>query len=170
MRFYTEQMEPASKQVVQEDAVTDNDFSLDESNVEYSEPEGGYGVLNETAVLEAMIVDMYERMPDETRKELMNDSEFQNLVEAGVVGRKSYVRLNRADDLDRRMAMLSLSAAKEANSPDYQMYKKFRKKEKEALGKIRKRFDNRVRRQAITSQKRLVKLNPKAFNLHTPIR
>lgn len=146
------------------------DFSLSETGQMVDEEDTGYGVVDEAAVLEAMIVDHYERLGDEARKALMNDPEFQNLMEAGVVGRRSFVRLNKADDLARRMTVLSLQMAKEANSPDFMMYKKFRKKEKEALAKIRKKFAPRVRRQAIVSQKRLVKLNPKAFNLNTPMR
>lgn len=153
----------------------DTYFDFNEStDLSYNEDEydddGARGVVNEDAALEAMIVDQYERLDEDTRRALMNDEEFKTLVEAGVVGRRSLVRLNRADDLSRRMTILSLQMAKETNSPDFVMYKKFRKREKECLAKIRKRFAPRVRRQARDSQKRLIKLNPKAFKLNIPIR
>ena len=128
------------------------------------------GVIDEEAMIEAAIVQEVEMMNDNERKKYLNSSEFNSLVEAGVVGRRAIVRLNRAADLDRRIHLLCLQMAKENGDADWEALRQNRIKERKLLGKLYNKYGQRVQRQASLSQKRLIKLSPQAFNLDMPMR
>lgn len=128
------------------------------------------GVIDEAAVTENAIVQEVMMMNDEQRKAYMESDTFQSLVEAGVVGKKALVRLSKQADMDRRIHLLCLQMGKEQGDADWEALRKNRIMERKLLGKLYKKYGNRVRRQAQMSQKRIVKLNAKAFDLHAPIR
>lgn len=168
----------ATQAPVQEDANLDfnipkeDDTALEEGTV--AEPQGmdfsSAGCLDEDAVTEAAIIQELEMMHDEERKAVLESDEFKALVEAGVVGRKTIVRLNRNDDLDRRIMLLCLQMGKEHGDADWEALRKNRIRERMLLGKLRTKYANRVRRQAVMSQKRLIKLNPRMFDMNRPVR
>lgn len=130
----------------------------------------GQGCIDEAAIFEAAIVQACELMDDATRKAYLESTEFANLLEAGVVGRKAVVRLSRQADMDRRIHLLCLQMGKENNDADWEALRLNRIKERKLLNKLYQKYGNRVKRQAAVSQKRLIKLSPKAFNLNAPIR
>ena len=159
---------------------TEDRFSVnEESSFETTElqpnenMEGSFaesGVIDEAAVTENAIVQEVMMMNDEQRKAYMESDTFQSLVEAGVVGKKALVRLSKQADMDRRIHLLCLQMGKEQGDADWEALRKNRIRERQLLGKLYKKYGNRVRRQAQMSQKRIVKLNSKAFDLHAPIR
>lgn len=128
------------------------------------------GCIDEAAVFEASIVQECERMNDADRKAYMESDLFQQFVQEGVVGRKAVVRLSRQADMDRRIHLLCLQMGKENNDADWEALRKNRINERRLLNKLYNKYGNRVKRQAAVSQKRIAKLNPKAFNLNAPIR
>ena len=128
------------------------------------------GCIDEAAIFEASLVQDLERMNDEDRKAYMESALFQKMVQEGVVGRNAIVRLSRQADMDRRIHLLCLQMGKENNDADWEALRKNRIKERQLLDKLYKKYGNRVKRQAAVSQKRIAKLNPKAFNLNAPIR
>lgn len=128
------------------------------------------GVIDDQFMIESAIVQQVEMMNDRERSEYLNSEEFQNLVEAGVVGRRAIVRMSRAADLDRRIHLLSLQMAKENGDADWEALRRNRIAERKLLDKIYKKYNNRVQQQATMSQKRLIKLSPRAFDLDAPIR
>ena len=103
-------------------------------------------------------------MNDEDYKAYTESDEFKNLVEAGVVGRRSIVRMNRSDDLTRRIHLAAIQMAREQGDSDWEALRKNRINERRLLNKIYTKYSTRVRRSAIQNQKRLVKLNPSMFN------
>ena len=166
MYFKNRGITPSS---IEESAVED-DFSLDPLNEDNSDISASQGILDEDAMLEAAIVQEVEMMHDDERKAYLESDEFQNLVEAGVVGRKTVVRLNRNDDMNRRIHLLCLQMGKENGDADWEALRKNRIRERQLQQKLYTKYSNRVRRNAITSQKRLIKLSPKAFDMSRPIR
>ena len=128
------------------------------------------GVRDKNALLESILVDQVRRMDDTSRNEYLRSDEFQNLCEAGVATRKTIVRFNKQDDLTRRIHLAALQKAKEENSPLWHKLHKNRIEEKKLLKQIIERYGMKVRADAIKSQRRLIKLSPKAFDLSTPIR
>ena len=88
------------------DSVQEGFSFNDEPIQEGFEDDGLNGIHDADAMLENMIMLEASRMDDEQRKAYMESDEFQNLVEAGVVGKRSVVRLNRNDDMNRRIQKL----------------------------------------------------------------
>ena len=127
------------------------------------------GVRDKNALLESILVDQVRRMDDNTRNEYLRSDEFQNLCEAGVATRKTIVRFNKQDDLTRRIHLAALQKAKEG-SPLWDKLHRNRIEEKKLLKQIIERYGMKVRADAIKSQRRLIKISPKAFDLSTPIR
>ena len=164
MYFKNQGINPAS---IQESA---DDFSFEELHEDQSDISDSQGIINEDAMLEAAIVQEVEMMHDAERKAYLESDEFQSLVEAGIVGRKTVVRLNRNDDMNRRIHLLCLQMGKENGDADWDALRKNRIRERQLLQKLYTKYGNRVRRNAVTSQKRLIKLSPKAFDMNRPIR
>lgn len=130
----------------------------------------GEGISDMGELLEAAIVEQVSMMNDEERKAYLNSEEFQRLEEANVVGRRSVVRMNKYDDLNRRVHLAALQKAKEQGDADWEMLRKNRIKERQLLQRIYKKYANQVRRDAIKSQKRLIKLSPRAFDVTRQVR
>ena len=136
----------------------------------FGDDDGINGVRDQDSMLENMIMLEASRMDDDQRKAYMESDEFQNLVEAGVVGKRSVVRLNRNDDMNRRIHLLCLQKGKEEGDADWEALRKNRIRERQLLDKLYRKYGNRVRRDAVISQKRIMKLSPKVFDMNRPIR
>ena len=50
---------------------------------------------------EAYIYDELSRLPDDKRKEFLESEQCQSMLEAGLIGRKTLVRLSKSDDMER---------------------------------------------------------------------
>nr|DAP83755.1 MAG TPA: hypothetical protein [Caudoviricetes sp.] len=150
----------------------DAQFSFDDPINEgfEGEDDGTNGIHDTEAMLENMIILEANLMNDEQRKAYMESDEFQNLVEAGVVGKRSVVRLNRNDDMNRRIHLLCLQKGKEEGDADWEALRKNRIRERQLLQKLYRKYGNRVRRDAVVSQRRIMKLTPKIFDMTRPIR
>ena len=130
----------------------------------------GSGIVDTDSLLETYLVDLMDRMSDEQLKAYAESQEFQDLLEAGVAGRRSITRLNKQDDLTRRVNLASIQKAREMGDANWEALRKNRIRERELLDKIYKRWGNQVRRDAIASQKRLIKLSPRAFDMTRAVR
>ena len=69
-----------------------DDSFLDES---FDQEIDGSGIIDQDALMENMLVDEMNRMSDAEFEAYTESSEFNNLVEAGVLGRRSLVKMNR---------------------------------------------------------------------------
>lgn len=140
-------------------------FMMNESYEPVVESQGA-GIVDQDALLENMLIDQMNRMTDEEFQAYTESADFQNLVEAGVLGRRSVVKMTRKDDLNRRIHLASIQMAREQGDADWEALRKNRVNERRLLKKIYTKYSNRVRRDAMQSQKRLIKLTPDAFNFN----
>ena len=140
-------------------------FMMNESHEPVVESKGA-GIVDQDALLENMLIDQMNRMTDEEFQAYTESADFQNLVEAGVLGRRSVVKMTRKDDLNRRIHLASIQMAREQGDADWEALRKNRVNERRLLKKIYTKYANRVRRDAMQSQKRLIKLTPDAFNFN----
>jgi hypothetical protein len=141
--------------------------SLDET---YENVEGGEGISDTAAFLEALVVDRVASMNEAERNEYMNSEEFKYLEEAGVVGRKAIVRMSKQADLDRRVMLAAMQMAREKGDNDFELLRKNRIKERQLLDRIYKKYNNMVRRDAKKAQQKLIKLSPRAFDMTKVVR
>lgn len=140
-------------------------FMMNESHEPVVESQGA-GIVDQDALLENMLIDQMNHMTDEEFQAYTESADFQNLVEAGVLGRRSVVKMTRKDDLNRRIHLASIQMAREQGDADWEALRKNRVNERRLLKKIYTKYSNRVRRDAMQSQKRLIKLTPDAFNFN----
>lgn len=112
---------------------------------------------NVNELLESFIYDEISRNSDEKRKEFVNSEQAQAMVEAGIIGRKTLVRLSKMDDLERRIGMAAIQLSKESNDSLYDQLIKVRIKERELLEKINNKYANKATRVAKMGQKEYLK-------------
>lgn len=122
------------------------------------------GVADEGALLECMFEATVGAMPEEERKQYLESDEVQSALEAGVIGKRTIVRLSKLDDLSRRIKLAALQKAKEDNASEWAMLKKNRVMERKLLGKIMQKYSMRVKQDAVKSQRALLKVTPNAFS------
>lgn len=150
----------------------DQDVMAEETENIFDESEEteGDGIQDDNALLETFLVDQVSNMSDADRKAYLESDEFNALVEAGVIGRRSIVRMNKQDDLQRRIHLASIQKAREVGDADWEALRKNRINERRLLNKIYMKYSNRVRRDAVQSQKRIIKLSPRAFDVTRAVR
>lgn len=127
------------------DGINNNDFILEQE------------LKNPNEFLEAMIYDEVVRLPDERRKEFCNSQEAQAMMEAGLISRKTLVRLSKKDDLERRIGMAAIQMAKDSNDILYDQLIKTRIKERELLDKINTKYVSKATRLATVGQRDFLK-------------
>lgn len=112
---------------------------------------------NVNELLESYIYDELSRNSDEKRQEFVNSDQAQAMVEAGIIGRKTLVKLSKVDDLERRIGMAAIQLSKESNDALYDQLMKVRIKERELLEKINNKYANKATRVAKIGQKEYLK-------------
>lgn len=118
------------------------------------------GLQNPSALVELFIADEYYHMDDEAGKAMLESDEMKALEEAGVVKKRTLVRLSKQDDYTRRVTLAAVQKAKEANSPDWKKLRKAQAMRKTALANIVKRYGNAVKRDVVKAQRAIQKIDP----------
>ena len=121
------------------------------------------GVSDEQSLLESIFESTVMAMPDEERKNYLESDEVKAALEAGVVGKRTIVRLSKVDDLSRRIKLAALQKAKEDNAAEWAQLKKNRVKERQLLNRIMTKYSTRVRNDAVKAQRALLKVTPNLF-------
>jgi hypothetical protein len=121
------------------------------------------GVQDMEGLMEHVFVDVVSCMDESTRNEYLQSDEVKALEEAGVIGKKTIVRLSKMDDLSRRIKLAAFQKAKEDNDANWVALRKNRVKERELIGKIMNKYSNRVKKDAVQAQRSLLKITPNAF-------
>lgn len=121
------------------------------------------GVTDQTSLMEHIFVQAVASMNEEHRNEYLQSDEVKALEEAGVIGKKTIVRLTKMDDLTRRIKIAAFQKAKEDGDANWVALRKNRIKERELIGKIMAKYGTRVKRDAVVAQKSLLKITPNAF-------
>jgi hypothetical protein len=107
--------------------------------------------------IESCIMDEVSHLSDEKIQEFCNSEEAEALVEAGVMRKKSLVRLSKKDDFSRRRTMAAFAIAKEKHDPLWDKLVKNRVKERELIGAIVKKYGGKADRVAKAGQKEYLK-------------
>ena len=128
------------------------------------------GIIDHEALLETLLIDQISQMSDEQRKVYFESQEFQNLLEAGVAGRRSVVRLNKQSDLIRRQNLAAIQMAREKGDADWEALRRNRQTERRLLDRIYQKYGQAARRDAQRAQRQLIKLSPNAFAMTKAIR
>ena len=136
---------------------TNNQLLSEERDIEMN--------FNMDELQEAFFYDEHYSDSDDEKRELLEQADV--LLESKKISRKTIVKLNKNDDLTRRTHLAALQKAKEMGDADWEALRKNRIKERQLLDRIYKKYANKVKRDAIKSQKRLIKLSPKAFDMNT---
>lgn len=118
------------------------------------------GLQNPSALVELFIADEFYHMDDEAGKSMLESEDLKALEEAGVVKKRTLVRLSKQDDYTRRLTLAAVQKAKEANSPDWKKLRKAQAMRKMALANIVKRYANSVKRDVVKAQRAIQKIDP----------
>lgn len=114
-------------------------------------------IMNKNELLENYIYDELSRLPDERRKEFLDSQESKVMMEAGLISKKTLIKLSKEDDLSRRIKMACLQIAKDSDDHLYSELVKVRIKEKELLDKITNKYTNKAVKTAKMGQKDFLK-------------
>ena len=102
-------------------------------------------------------------MPDDQRKSYLESDEMKDACAMNEAMRKTVVRLNKADDLARRVKLACLDRARADGASEWIQLRKVQKRRKQLLAKIAQKYSSRVTRDAIKQQRTLLKSNPTLF-------
>lgn len=145
--------------------ILDNMVPISE-NAEGASINSGDSIHDMGALMENMLVDYVSGMDDDARKNFMESTEFQALLQenGGFVGRRTVVRMSKVDDLSRRIQLAAFQKAMEDGDPNYKELKKLQAKRRKLKEKIFAKYGNRVKNDAKKAQQALIKINPRAFS------
>jgi len=121
------------------------------------------GIIDQNMLMEHMFIQQVAMMSEEQKNEYLQSDEVKALEEAGVVGKKTIVRLTKMDDLTRRIKIAALQKAKENGDADWTALRKNRIMERKLIGKLMNKYGARVKKDAIMAQRSLLKITPNAF-------
>ena len=107
--------------------------------------------------LEACIADEISHLSDEKIQEFCESEEAEALVEAGVMRKKTLVRLSKKDDMSRRRTMAAFTIAREKNDPLWAKLVKNRVMERKLIGEIVKKYGQKAEKVAKVGQKEYLK-------------
>ena len=107
--------------------------------------------------LEACIVDEVSHLSDEKIQEFCQSPEAEALVEAGVMRKKTLVRLSKKDDFSRRRTMAAFTIAREKKDPLWAKLVKNRVQERKLIGEIVKKYGGKADKVAKVGQKEYLK-------------
>ena len=107
--------------------------------------------------LEACIVDEVSHLSDEKIQEFCQSPEAEALVEAGVMRKKTLVRLSKKDDFSRRRTMAAFTIARDKKDPLWSKLVKNRVQERKLIGEIVKKYGGKADKVARAGQKEYLK-------------
>ena len=107
--------------------------------------------------LEACIVDEVSHLSDEKIQEFCQSPEAEALVEAGVMRKKTLVRLSKKDDFSRRRTMAAFTIARDKKDPLWSKLVKNRLQERKLIGEIVKKYGGKADKVAKAGQKEYLK-------------
>lgn len=109
----------------------------------------------------AYLYDDLTMMTEEQRNMFLNSDEFKAIDEVksltSAIGKDTIVKLNKTDDLERRIGQASLNIARDKNDILWVRLQKNRQQEKKLLNQIRKKYGSKAERVAKEAQKEYTK-------------
>lgn len=108
-------------------------------------------------LLETYIYDEISKLPDEKIQEFVHSEAADAMMQKGLIGKRTLVRLSKADDMERRIGMAAIQIAKDKDDPLWNQLAKIRERERDILDKINKKYENKARQSAKVGQKEYLK-------------
>lgn len=96
-------------------------------------------------------------LPYEIRKAIVESEEAAIMEAKGMIGRKTLIRLNKNDDVNRRTSAAAYQMAKDSNDPLWRKLMFHMNKKNEFKDKILKKYNSKAIRVAKKSQKDYLK-------------
>lgn len=113
------------------------------------------------ATIGAFFYDDLAKMTHEQRQMFLNSEEFKAVDEAnsitGSIGKNTIVKLNKTDDMERRIGQAALNIARDRNDSLWIRLKKNREQERKLLSQINKKYGQKAERVAKQAQKQYLK-------------
>ena len=106
---------------------------------------------------EACVYMELAQLPEEQRKAVVESEEAAILESKGKISRKTIVRLNRADDMERRTTAAAYQMAKDKNDPLWTKLVRALDMKKKYKSAIVKKYGTKAQRVAKQSQKNYLK-------------
>lgn len=107
------------------------------------------------------LYDDLSMMTNEQQQMFLNSDEFKAIDEikslTGAIGKDTIVKLNKTDDIERRIGQASLNIARDRNDILWVKLQKNRQQERKLLNQIRKKYGNKAERVAKKAQKEYLK-------------
>lgn len=118
------------------------------------------GELKNPKELEEAIVyaELSRRLDDDTREAFLASNECKELEEAGLVSKRTLIRLSKADDVRRRRKMAAFQIAKEKNDPLWKALVKNRVRERALIKGIMSKYHSTAERNAKVAQRAYLKV------------
>ena len=113
------------------------------------------------AIIESYICEDIMALSESEFEEYKQSDEYKALVEAGIIGKGTFVRLSRKDDLRRRKRLAALQIGAQKNDPLVKALAKIRVKEREIMNKLETKYGNMAERQQRVAQREYIKKVPK---------
>lgn len=149
---------------IKEDSESVNDVDILTGEADPDTEEGMEAIAAEVetnmqaAALESMT---YFEGGEDAQKSFMESTEVQAMVEAQKMSKKTFVRLNKNDDLTRRAHLASLILARNAKDPLFKQLALNRVKERKLRNMIFDKYKNKATLVAKKSQRQHIKTAPK---------
>lgn len=119
---------------------------------------------NPGELLESYIYDELCYLSDEKKQEFINSEEAKVMEEAGLISRRTLVRLSKQDDLSRRLRMAAFQLAKEKDDALWKKLVANRVKERELISAISAKYGSKATQVAKIGQRDYLKQKmPLAF-------
>lgn len=145
---------------IKEDAAGTNEVDIISGEVDASTEDGMEAIAAEVennmqaAALESVT---YFEGGEDAQKAFTESAEVQALVEARKMSKKTFVRLNKNDDLTRRAHLASLILARNAKDPLFDKLALNRRNERKLRNMIFKKYEGKAVRVAKKSQMQHIK-------------
>lgn len=106
---------------------------------------------------EIMLSEAIAALDPETQEAVTESEAFEAFCEAKRFKKKTIVKLNQKDDLQRRTSQAAIIIAGERNDPLFKKLELNRQKEKELLGQIKRKYNSQATKAAKVAQRDFVK-------------
>ena len=127
---------------------------------------GGIHVVDQDALIEALLYQEITMMPDAERTNFLNSDQFSALIEAGLIGRRALLEGIDVSTVEGEFArvwhLIAMQIAKESNDANFEALRKLRVKEKALKKRIYEKYGPRAKQEARKQLPRLKKLTMQA--------
>lgn len=130
--------------------MNNNSFGDDDRN--YIPTEDTVNLMVEAMVLESLLT-----LDDESKVELIESGTLALCEKSNLINRKTIVKLNKNDDIDRRQTMAAMAIAREKNDPLWGKFLFYRMKSKELKSKMKDKYSTKSLVAARVAQKDYIK-------------